>query len=323
MESDKTKILFQNYWKGKDSYTPKEAMGLQVGQFANDNTDEFQIYGNRLCDKIIDMYHEHSLINIDKSVVLEIGCGMGRYALPFSKKCKFFYGLDISEKMISECDTYLKNNNLSNYQLSVNDGVEININQKLDFIFSTGVFQHIVLIDVIINYIKTALHLLNVNGILIFQFMGFYKNVTGNGTMGAKITSKILNQHLKFDKNINYKIKEINIDPKDPMKQIFIILQKIDPDKPLESVSVSNESPESVCPVSNESLESVCPVSNESFESVSSVYNNEDERDFEKCELKHKSFRTGVFEDLKSYTKMVELWRRNEIAEIHKLTFYE
>ena len=58
------------------------------------------------------------------------------------------------------------------------------------------------------------------------QFMGFYENDIGSGTVGAKITAEKLNNSLKNDKSIDYKIREINIDPSDPKKQIFIILQK-------------------------------------------------------------------------------------------------
>lgn len=226
MNKDLTNNLKNNYWDGKDNYTPQEAMGLIKNQFNENNIEEFQIYGNRLADKIISMYHLYSKKNIKVSNVLEIGCGMGRYALPFSKQCNFFYGIDISEKMVDECKKYLNTHKIENYEIIHNNGYDINIKDNLDFIYSTGVFQHIVNFDVIIEYIKKSIKLLNDDGIFIFQFMGWYNNSIGKGTMGAKITAKKLNDKLMDDENLDYKINEINIDINDPKKQIFIILQK-------------------------------------------------------------------------------------------------
>lgn len=75
--SELTKLLEENYWDGKDHYTPKDAMGLIIGQHDNDPDDEFQTYGNRLADRFIQMYHLYSKLPINESNVLEIGCGMG------------------------------------------------------------------------------------------------------------------------------------------------------------------------------------------------------------------------------------------------------
>lgn len=221
----KTYILHYNYWNDKSKYTGKEAMGLIKNQFDNDENDEFQIYGNRLFQRMFDLYNVHSKKALISSKVLEIGCGMGRYSIPFCKNCEFYYGIDINARMIKENEEYI-GNKVTNYKLILNDGINIKVDEKLDLIFSTGVFQHIVLIDVIINYIKQGLKLLNDSGIFFFQFMGFYTKLQGSGTNGAKITAKILNKYLKNDKSINYKINEINIDKHDPMKQIWIVLQK-------------------------------------------------------------------------------------------------
>jgi SAM-dependent methyltransferase len=279
MSEDLKKKLYNNYWNGKDSYTAKECITLRKNQFVKDTEDEFQIYGNRLAKRLIDQYHLFSNKKLEESTVLEIGCGMGRYALSFSKQSKFYYGIDMSKKMLDEAEKYL-NNSVDNYKLILNDGIDFSINNKIDFIFSSGVFQHIVVIDVIINYIKKSINILSENGIFLFQFMGFYTRLEGSGECGAKITAKMLNKYLKYEKSISFKIKEINIDPEDPMKQIFIILQKTN-----------------------------------SF--------NELDRDFEKFKMIKRNFRTGVFDDLKSYNDTRKLWEKNKNNEIYKLTFYD
>jgi len=275
----KSSHLKQNYWENTNSDTlqaAKNAMTLGDQQIEG---DDFQLYGDRLCKRIINLYEIYSNKKIEVSSVLEIGCGMGRYALPFSKQSKFYYGEDISEEMIKACINYLNNHNLNNYEIKHNNGLQLQTTQKLDFIFSTGVFQHIVLFDVIVNYIKQSMQLLNDNGIFIFQFMGFYTNTSGSGKCGAQIKAKDLNKYLKSEDTIKYKIKEINIDPHDPMKQIFIVLENTN--------------------------------------------GNENERDFELFKMTERNFRTeGIFDDLKSYQSHRDLWSKNAIREINKLTFY-
>ena len=110
--------------------------------------------------------------------------------------------------------------------------------------------------------------------------MGFHTSLEGRGECGAKITAKILNKHLKDDKSLNFKIKEVSIDPEDPMKQVIIILQK------------------------------------------TNLFNELD-RNFELFKMIKKNFRTGVFEDLKSYGEIRKLWARNRNNEIYRLTFYD
>lgn len=36
-----------------------------------------------------------------------------------------------------------------------------------------------------------------------------------------------------------------------------------------------------------------------------------------------RNFRTGVFDDLKSYDEHRKLWHNNKNREIHRLTFYD
>jgi SAM-dependent methyltransferase len=186
---------------------------LNPGQFDNDVDDDFQTPMAIVC-----------LSSLNESTVMEIGCGMGR--LPCSQQCKTYVGVDISEKMISACDAYLKTKSRTNCRLVHNNGLKLPTDTTFDFVFSTGVFQHIVYFDVIVDYIKQALELLTDNGIFLFQFLAFLTEKVGRRTIGAMVTAKRLNESLRDDTSVQYSIREMSIDRKDPNKQIIIILQK-------------------------------------------------------------------------------------------------
>ena len=280
--STNTQKLRDGYWHDKSSHSAQEAMTLQVGQFQDDTAHEFQLYGDRLAERIIDLYEIHSPTPIDESVVLEIGCGMGRYALPFSRRSKFYYGEDMSPRMKEECDNYLHRHAISNAQIENNDGLTLNTDVPLDFVFSTGVFQHIPHFEIIGGYIEHGLALLRDGGILLIQFQGHLVKEVGVGTSGAKITASKLNARLKKP-HLNYSIQEINIDPDDPTNQIFLVLQKIPKDTPI----------------------------------------SEAEKDFETTPMIDRAFRTGVFDDLKSYNELREAWALKKRGGGARLTFYD
>lgn len=75
-----------------------------------------------------------------------------------SQKSMFYYGEDISIDMANECVRYLKSKNIDNFSSQKNDDERLQTEVKQDFIFSMGVFQHIVLFNVIVDYIKQSLN---------------------------------------------------------------------------------------------------------------------------------------------------------------------
>lgn len=50
---------------------------------------------------------------------------------------------------------------------------------------------------------------------------------------------------------------------------------------------------------------------------------DENERDFLKTKMIKRNFRTGVFEDLKSYDQIKKLWNDNKYMEKNRMTFYD
>jgi hypothetical protein len=60
-------------------------------------------------------------------------------------------------------------------------------------------------------------------GLFLFQFAGNRTDPTGKGSLGARITAGDLDDGLKDEP---YRIREVSIDPNDPIRNVVIVLQK-------------------------------------------------------------------------------------------------
>lgn len=215
-----TNILETNYWRKWSEATAMEAVTLH-----GCNTETFQIHGNRLAARIIEMLARHALFPFDKSTILEIGCGQGRFLVPMSRVFGQVIGVDLSQRILKDCESYLAANSVQNFQLYKNNGSDLSMieDASLEYCFSTGVFQHVILLEVILGYVQEALRVLKTDGLFLFQFQAFKTAKRGHGTTGARLTA------FDLDKTLNgfpYEIMEMSCDSKDPYRQLFIILRK-------------------------------------------------------------------------------------------------
>ena len=96
-------------------------------------------------------------------VILDVGCGDGRYASVFSKYCKEYVGIDINREII---DANNNDNTKSNVFYEVADIVKYNGNQHFDIILLSLAFHEI---DIKCQGLAliNMLRLLNANGIII------------------------------------------------------------------------------------------------------------------------------------------------------------
>lgn len=111
--------------------------------------------------------------NFSKQKMLEIGCGIGRLSISFSKFFEHYIGIDVSEKMIEIAKTNL--NGINNVEFFANNGIDLQMinNNFVDFIFEGYVFQHIPQKNIVENYCKEAFRILKTGG----HFMAlFWKN---------------------------------------------------------------------------------------------------------------------------------------------------
>ena len=115
---------------------------------------------------IVKILEKLNLIN-KESLVLDIGCGVGRAELLLSKKVKLCIGIDISSSMINLAKKHIKSSHVKFYVTNGND-LKMFDDGKFDLVFSILVFQHLPG-EVFKNYLKESLRVLKNSGQLAFQ----------------------------------------------------------------------------------------------------------------------------------------------------------
>jgi SAM-dependent methyltransferase len=107
-----------------------------------------------------------------ESVVLEIGCGIGRMLKPLARRFRFVYGVDVSPHMIWQAKERLRS--VKNVEVWANNGrdVEYLKDGEIDGAFSFIVFQHIPDAGVIANYLREIRRVLRSGGVFKFQVHG-------------------------------------------------------------------------------------------------------------------------------------------------------
>jgi ubiquinone/menaquinone biosynthesis C-methylase UbiE len=107
-----------------------------------------------------------------RMAVLEIGCGAGRVTRALAQVFGRVYGVDISGEMVRQAAEALKN--FPQAQVLQNNGTDLRVLGKIrvDFAFSSIVFQHIPSRDVIENYVREVYRLLRPGGLFKFQLQG-------------------------------------------------------------------------------------------------------------------------------------------------------
>ena len=83
-------------------------------------------------------------LNQDK-VILDIGCGIGRWAEAVADQCKEYYGVDFSSEMIAVAKQNIKKENCHFYTMSVVDAVSNPkiTDRKYDIVIDVGVSMYI------------------------------------------------------------------------------------------------------------------------------------------------------------------------------------
>jgi len=145
--------------------------------------------------------------DVKEMKVLEIGCGIGRILIPISKIFGEAIGVDVSKKMISIANEYVKE--IPNCQVFENNGKDLSMfpDNYFDFCFSFIVFQHIPEKEIVVNYIRDVSRILKKECLFRFQVHGDSKKNPVDGTTwhGVHFTSNEM--HKIADEN-NFEIIE-------------------------------------------------------------------------------------------------------------------
>ncbi len=108
-------------------------------------------------------------IEIKFGQALDFGCGIGRLTRALAKHFDKVYGIDISEKMISNAKKLHKENKKMVFLQNTQNDLSCFKSNKFDLIYSVFTLQHISERNVIKDYITEFLKILKPGGLLYFQ----------------------------------------------------------------------------------------------------------------------------------------------------------
>jgi ubiquinone/menaquinone biosynthesis C-methylase UbiE len=153
------------------------------------------------------------------AVILDAGCGVGEYLIPLSHKCKFIYGIDISNESIKECSGKLKEKNISNASVKVSSITEIPLDDNsVDKILCLGIFQCLDTPDIEIA-VKEFKRIIKKDGVIIVSFLNG-GSLHGISTNFLRFVRKMIKGEKKYSsQDIPYKkLKKIIEDEKGSME---------------------------------------------------------------------------------------------------------
>jgi SAM-dependent methyltransferase len=114
------------------------------------------------------------------TTLLEIGCGVGRFAVNLAPELRRYIGIDISQAMLDRAARMTEA--LPNVALVLGDGVSLDgiESQSVDAVFSYAVLQHVYERDVVLNYLREVVRVLRPGGVAKLQLLG------ANATTGLR-----------------------------------------------------------------------------------------------------------------------------------------
>ena len=127
--------------------------------------DEFFRDGRQTVESVIGWLGE----DVERGAMLEVGCGLGRTAVPFASFFEHVDGIDISPRMI---DRAVALGLPANVRLRATDGADLApfADGSFDFVFSEHVFQHIADETAIDRYMSEIARVLRPGSSALLQF---------------------------------------------------------------------------------------------------------------------------------------------------------
>jgi SAM-dependent methyltransferase len=138
------------------------------------DTSEFWKSGERtMQEEIFPLLHVHG---VRPRFGLELGCGIGRLAVPLARRFQEVLGVDIAPGMVQRARSFAQDNGIENISFASISGPEELLQQaghfagNCDFIYSLLVFQHIPEFSMIEGYLHVIRVLLHPRGLAYLQF---------------------------------------------------------------------------------------------------------------------------------------------------------
>uniref|UniRef100_A0A7C3UAZ6 Class I SAM-dependent methyltransferase n=1 Tax=Geoglobus ahangari TaxID=113653 RepID=A0A7C3UAZ6_9EURY len=127
--------LFGNYGRTWDLYALSKNSAIKAILTSAENEEMFDRKGKEDAEKLM------KFIEPD-SIVLDLGCGIGRIEKFLAPFCKEIHGVDVSGRMIKLAKKRVKEGNVFFHKTNGRD-LSIFSDNKFDFVFSLLVLQHL------------------------------------------------------------------------------------------------------------------------------------------------------------------------------------
>jgi 2-polyprenyl-3-methyl-5-hydroxy-6-metoxy-1,4-benzoquinol methylase len=137
----------RDVWEYYGKETPYFAV-VTENKFRTENLDknakdEFFSSGEEYVEKIWREIETNFVKEFKPKKTIDFGCGVGRLLIPLAKRSQNTIGIDISQKMLDETSKNCKSLGLNNVSFIQSDDNLSKLTEKVDFIHSFIVIQHI------------------------------------------------------------------------------------------------------------------------------------------------------------------------------------
>jgi len=184
--------------------------------------EDFRTYGDRLARRQIEMFEKYGTSPLETSTIVDVGCGLRRISLPFSKRFGKVVGIDINRRILDAGAVYCQG--AENIEFVENDGKSIPLaDASVDYSYSGGVLQHIKDLGVIVGYFHEGLRVLKPGGTLNYSIQIWMDDIVSGHNIGKKVTAADLEAILAEH---DCELLALVEDPKDPIPHMNVIIRK-------------------------------------------------------------------------------------------------
>jgi SAM-dependent methyltransferase len=121
----------------------------------------------------------------EDDIVLDAGCGVGRYVLPLSQRCQKIYAVDFSPQSIAILNHSIDRDRLTNVETLIGDITQpIQVPEQVDKVVSVGTIQHIPTDAARRATIKNLSNVLKKDGRLVFTVWNYFPRKLKYGILG-------------------------------------------------------------------------------------------------------------------------------------------
>ena len=137
IEINKEDVL--NFWTKR-----AELDNLNSVLLGNQKTIEENINRNEKEKKLLELFLKNSSINLENCSILDIGCGMGRWANNFANKIEAYTGIDFTESfIIKNKEKFKEFKNINFHTMPIEEINLEKLSKNYDCIIITGVLMYV------------------------------------------------------------------------------------------------------------------------------------------------------------------------------------